>query len=257
MLNYIDTHCHIYDEAFIEDFEDVISRMKASGICSCIMPGIDISVYDSMVKTADTLSGFAYPCIGLHPTSVDENWREEMSFVKEHLCDRKFYAIGEIGMDEYWSKEFVNEQKTVFAEQIEIALKNDLPIIIHNRDAIKDTMDVLSEFKNSGVRGVFHAFSGSYETYREILKYGDFKIGIGGVLTYKNAGIAEVVSKISMSDIILETDCPWLTPVPYRGKRNEPSFIPHIAAKLSELTSVSMESISEITTDNAKKLFNI
>jgi len=256
-MKFIDTHCHLYDEAFAEDLDEVVNRLQDSGVCACILPGIDNSSYDSMLSVADKLPELTYPCIGLHPTSVAENWQEELSFVKNHLDDRKFYAIGEIGMDEYWSKDFVKQQKTVFAEQIELAVKKHLPIIIHNRDAMADTMDVLSDFKNSDISGVFHAYSGSYETYCELLKLGDFKIGIGGVLTYKNAGIASILPKISLHDIILETDCPYLTPVPFRGKRNESSYIPFIAKKIEELTSVPLETIADTTTSNAKKLFKI
>lgn len=256
-MNYIDTHCHLYDEAFSEDFDQVVERLKQAGISACIMPGIDIASYNDMLLVADRLPDLTYPCIGLHPTSVSDNWEEELAFIKEHLNDRKFYAIGEIGMDEYWSKDFVDEQKRVFAEQVELAVRNKLPVIIHNRDAMADTINILSDFRNSELSGVFHAYSGSYETYKELLKLGDFKIGIGGVLTYKNAGIAGILPKISLHDIILETDCPYLTPVPFRGKRNESSYIPYIAEKIHEITAIPLDEIAETTTNNAIKLFNI
>ena len=256
MVNFIDTHCNLNDEAYIDDFDQLLSRMKDAGICACIVPGVEKASYESLIDVTDRLPDYAYPCIGLHPTCL-EDWESELVFLKKHLSDRKFYAIGETGMDEYWSKDNIPVQKRVFAEQIELSLNNNLPLIIHCRDAMEDTLSVLNDFRNSNVRGVFHAYSGSYESYREIHRYGDFKFGIGGVITYKNAGIAGIIHKFSMDDIILETDCPWLTPIPFRGKRNESSYIPYIAEKISVLTGLSIEQISEITTSNTKKLFGI
>lgn len=257
MIEFIDTHSHLYDEAFDSDREEVVTRAKEASVVSLILPGIDISSYESMIKCAEDLKDYAFPCIGLHPTSVGENWEEELNFVKGHLKERRFFAIGEIGMDEYWSKEFVPQQKRVFAEQIELAATCDLPIIIHSRDATEDIFRVLEETKGIPVKGTFHAFSGSYETYKRIMNYGDFKIGIGGVLTYKNAGIASVLEKVSISDIVLETDCPWLTPVPHRGKRNESSYIRLIAEMISQIKKLSLQDVAQITTASARSLFRL
>lgn len=254
---YIDTHCHFYDEAFDNDRKEAVDRALAAGIGKFVLPAINSKTYRAMTETADLLAERGFPCIGLHPTEVGADWESEMAFVRAHLHDRKFYAIGEIGIDKHWSVDFVREQKRVFAEQIEIAAKEDLPIIIHSRDATDDIFDVLEQTRPLAVRGVFHAFSGSYETYRRCLGYGDFKFGIGGVLTYRNAGIAEVVRRMSLRDLVLETDCPYLTPVPHRGRRNESAYIADIAAKLSLLTGESPEAVSSTTTETACKLFKI
>lgn len=255
MFELIDTHSHLYDEAFAEDFDAVVSRAKEAGVTTCIMPGIDISSHGRMIEAAEKLPGFAYPCIGLHPTSVAENWQEELEFVKKHIGEREFSAIGEIGLDEYWSKEFVKEQMRVFEEQIALAAEHSLPVLIHVREATEDTFRALEDTRGIPVRGIFHAFTGSYETYCRLQTYGDFKFGIGGVVTYKNAGIAATVERMSPDDIVLETDCPWLTPVPFRGKRNESSYVRFVAEKVAALLGVTPEDVARTTTANAKKIF--
>jgi len=252
----IDTHCHLYDEAFRPDFDAVLDRARAAGVACCVMPGIDRSCHDDLLAVADALPGFAFPCIGLHPTSVGENWREELAFVRDHLADRRFYAIGEIGLDEYWSKDFLKEQIRVLEEQISLAAETGLPVIIHLREATEDFFRVLEDLRGVSFRGVMHAYSGSYETYRRLLAFADFKFGIGGVVTYKNAGIARALDQMSLDDIVLETDCPWLTPVPYRGKRNEPSYVALAAEKIAGIKAVPLEEVAVKTTDNARKLFN-
>lgn len=253
----IDTHCHLYDEAFRPDFDAVLDRARAAGMECCVMPGIDRSCHDALLAVADALPGFAFPCIGLHPTSVGENWREELAFVRDHLVDRRFYAIGEIGLDEYWSKDYLKEQIRVLEEQISLASETGLPVIIHLREATEDFFRVLEDLRGVSFRGVMHAFSGSYETYRRLLTFADFKFGIGGVVTYKNAGIARALEQMSLDDIVLETDCPWLAPVPYRGKRNEPSYVALVAEKVADIKAVPLEEVGAKTTDNARKLFNL
>ncbi len=257
MMEFIDTHAHLYDEAFSEDILQVTQRMEEAGVSHCILPGIDISEYDAMITLANSRPALFSPCIGLHPTSVGEDWERELAFVKEHARDRRFAAIGEIGIDKYWSTEYLTEQTRVFAEQLELAAKLDLPVIIHLRNSTEDIFKVFSDVQGITLRGVFHAFSGSYETYRRILRHGDFKIGIGGVSTYKNAGLAVTLEKISLDDIVLETDSPWLTPVPFRGKRNESSYLVHIAANIAMIQSVPLETVATITTNNARKLFSL
>lgn len=257
MIELIDTHSHIYEDDFTPDFDDVIERAKSAGVAALVMPDVDISSYHRMTETADRLPEYAFPCIGLHPTSVNENWESEMSFLKEHLNDRKFYAIGEIGLDEYWSRDFVECQIKVFEEQIEIAARMGLPVIIHCRQATDDLFRVLEDVKGLPLRGTMHAFSGSYETYRRLLSYADFKFGIGGVVTYRNAGVAESIKRMSLQDIVLETDCPWLTPVPFRGKRNESSYVSLVAAKVAEIMNISVEDVASATTSNARKLFGL
>lgn len=256
-MEFIDTHCHIYDEAFDADRVDTITRAKDAGICRFILPAISSATHEAMMQSAEILGECGFPCIGLHPTEVVENWEAEMDFVRTHLHDAAFKAIGEIGIDEHWSVEFLEQQKRVFAEQIEIAARENLPVIIHSRDATEDIFKVLEDTRGIPVRGVFHAYSGSYETYCRCLKYGDFKFGIGGVVTYKKAGIAGILPKMSLSDIVLETDCPYLTPVPHRGERNESAYIEIIAGKIAELTGCGIEKIAALTTGTARKLFNI
>lgn len=255
----IDTHTHLYDGDFNQDFESVVQRAKEVGVFKCIMPAIDISSYDAMIRREDSLRGFAYATIGLHPTSVKGDWERELSFVREKLATRSYCAVGEIGLDGYWSREFMEEQKVVFYEQAVMAASADLPIIVHLREATDDMYQVLERLKGAGVRpkGVFHAFSGSYETYERINKYGDFLVGIGGVVTYKKATVADVVARLPLDRIVLETDSPWLSPVPYRGKRNEPSYLKEIVAKIALLKGCDEESVESVTTENALKLFNI
>jgi len=257
MNQFIDTHIHLYDSEFEEDLPDVIKRAEALGISRYILPAIDSSCHKQMVKLSKHYPQYAFPAIGLHPTSVMSNWEEELSFVFENIGSEKFYAVGEIGMDGYWSKEFIKEQSTVFEKQLELAVSHNLPVIIHSRDATEEIFKVLEKTKHLNISGVFHAFSGSYESYIRLSKMGNFKIGIGGVITFKNASLAKVAEKIDLNDIVLETDAPWLAPVPFRGKRNEPSYISVIAQKLAEIKGCSIDEIAERTTVNAIKLFKL
>ena len=252
-----DTHCHLYNEAFRPDFESVLSRAREAGVTACVMPGIDRSCHQALLEVADALPDFAFPCIGLHPTSVAENWQEELDFVKEHLGDRRWYAVGEIGLDAYWSKDFIKEQMRVLEEQVSMAAAAGLPVIIHLREATEDFFRVLEDLRGVDFRGVMHAYSGSYVVYRRLLGYADFKFGIGGVVTYKNAGIAAALEKMSLDDIVLETDCPWLTPVPYRGKRNEPAYVRLVAEKVAQIKGLPLEEVAAVTTRSAQRLFNL
>lgn len=264
IYNYIDTHTHLYDEAFDSDLDETIDRIKEAGVAKLIFPGIDIENFERQSRVAALYPGFIYEAIGLHPTSVGANWREELEFVKNKLKERNgnggekgYVAVGEIGIDGYWSKEFIEEQKIVFREQAILAREYRLPVIVHVRDAIEQVFEVLEDLGYNDISGVFHAFSGSYETYCRLKKYGDIKIGIGGVVTYKNAGVAKVIENVPLSDILLETDAPWLTPVPYRGKRNESTYIPVIAEKIAQIKRCSLEEVANATTSNAKKMFAI
>ena len=256
-MELIDTHAHIYDEAFREDFADVLGRAGEAGVVACVMPGIERSTHESLCAKADELPGFAFPCIGLHPTSVGDNWQEELDFVKQHLGDRPWRAVGEIGLDAYWSKEFLKQQVRVLEEQIVLAAEAGLPVIIHLREATEDFLHVLEDLRGVSFRGTMHAWSGSYEMYRRLLACADFRFGIGGVVTYKNAGVAAALEKMSLQDIVLETDCPWLTPVPYRGKRNEPSYVRFVAEKVAQIKNLPVEAVAAATTENARRLFNI
>ena len=255
-MEFIDTHSHLYDEAFAGEEDAAVARAAEAGVNRIIFPDIDSQSRDAMFDFADRHTGVIFPCLGLHPTSVGADWQKELSHMEAYL-DRSIWAIGEIGLDCYWSKEFLKEQQEVMRIQLEMAAARDLPVIIHSRESTELIINILKECRHLGLRGVFHAFSGSMETFRELQKLGDWYIGIGGVLTYKKASIAETVREIPLERIVLETDSPYLTPVPFRGKRNESSYIPHIAARLAELTSHDISLVAETTTSNARKLFGI
>ncbi len=255
-MRFIDTHSHLYDEAFIPEEDQAIERAVEAGVTKIIFPDIDSQTRDLMFTIAGRHDGRVFPCLGLHPTSVDAGWESEMMLLEKYL-DRRIWAIGEIGMDCYWSKEFVDQQKEVLRIQLEMADRMNLPVIIHSRESTELIINVIKDCRSLNLRGVFHAYSGSAETYRELQRLGDWYIGIGGVLTYKKASIAETVKQIPLDRILLETDSPYLTPVPFRGKRNESAYIPHIAAKLAELTGKDIEEIAAQTTENAETLFGI
>lgn len=255
----IDTHTHLYDEAFADDFTEAVERAVRSGVEHLIFPGIDSSVHDRMMECASMTGGKAGTATGLHPTSVREDWKKELGFVENRLSEGGWAAIGEIGLDRHWSDTFFSEQTEAFRIQMIWAAEAGLPVIIHVREAHDTLFDILDSLQEKGVpmRGVMHAFSGSLETYRRIKSYGGFKVGIGGVVTYRNAGIAVTVKDIPIEDIVLETDSPWLTPVPFRGKRNESAYLCIIAERLADIKGLTMEEVDRVTTDNAKSLFNI
>lgn len=255
-MTFTDTHTHLYDEAFSGEEDIVIARAAEAGVTKMVLPDIDSQTRDAMFELAARHEGTLFPCVGLHPTSVGAGWKEEMLHMERYL-DRKIRAIGEIGMDCYWSKEFIKEQEEVLRIQLETAARMSLPVIIHSRESTELIIKILKECTGLGLRGVFHAFSGSIETFRELQKTGDWYIGIGGVLTYKKASIAETVKQIPLERILLETDSPYLTPVPFRGKRNESSYIPYIAARLAELQEIGIDDVAHTTTENAHKLFGI
>lgn len=255
-MEFIDTHSHLYDEAFAGEEDGAVNRAVESGVGRIIFPDIDSGSREAMFSFADRFPGVIFPCLGLHPTSVGADWQEELSRMESSIS-RKIWAIGEIGMDCYWSKEFIRQQQEVLRIQLEMAAKANLPVIIHSRESTELIINILKECRSLGLRGVFHAFSGSVETFRELDRLGDWYVGIGGVLTYRKASIAETVKQIPLDRILLETDSPYLTPVPFRGKRNESSYIPYIAARLAELTGRDVEEIASATTGNARKLFGI
>ena len=253
----IDTHCHLYADSFNSDRNEVITRALNAGVTCAILPGIDRENHPALINTVKAFPHFCQPAIGLHPTSVAADFEQELDFMELQLKTAPFVAIGEIGIDGYWSREFIQEQRSAFERQLEWAAAYRLPVIIHSRNSFDELFEILYLRRNLGVRGVFHAFSGSYEQFKQIQKCGDFKIGIGGVVTYKNAGLAQTVAQIDPSYLLLETDAPWLTPAPYRGQRNESSYLIYVVQKLSELLGMSVEEIASITTQNACNLFKL
>jgi TatD DNase family protein len=252
----IDTHCHLYLDEFKDDVEEVIKRAEAEGVIKFYLPAIDSREIENMLLLEERFRGKCIAMMGLHPCSVKENYQDELAIVKEWLAKRKFAAVGEIGLDFYWDKTFSKQQYEAFRMQIEWSLQYDLPIVIHTREAMQETIDVVKEFGARGVKGVFHCFGGSYQHAKEILDAG-FYLGIGGVVTYKKSGLAEVLDKIDLKHIVLETDSPYLTPVPFRGKRNESSYLKCVVEKLAIIKNVSMKEVATITTANAQKIFGL
>jgi len=253
-MKLIDTHCHLYLGDFSTDIYNVIERAKNEGVQRFYLPGIDSSHIDTILKLAALYPGECIPIMGLHPCSVKESYLQEIETVKIFLKKIKNVAIGEIGLDFYWDRTFEKEQYEAFKLQMEMALALNLPIIIHTRNAMQETINTVKPFAKRGLKGIFHCFSGSYESAKQIIDMG-FYLGIGGVITYKNAGLPAALEHIDLQHMVLETDAPYLTPVPHRGKRNESSYLTLIAAKLAATKGVSIEAVAAITTANAEKIF--
>jgi TatD DNase family protein len=252
----IDTHSHIYSEEFDPDRAETIQRAKEAGITHIILPNVDSETLPQMLALEAEYPAYCHAAIGLHPTSVKENYREELALIKSELERRSWIAVGEIGIDLYWDKTFLKEQIIAFRQQIEWALEYNLPVIIHVRDSFRETMEALQPYKNSGLKGVFHSFTGGIEEAREIIGFGGFLLGINGIVTFKNSGLAAVVEQINMKHILLETDSPYLTPAPHRGKRNESAYTQLVAKKLTEVYNCSLLLLDEQTTQNACSLFS-
>lgn len=253
-MYYIDTHCHLSDEAFSGEEDAYIGRAQEADVRMMLQPDVDSRERKAMFDLVGRHPDVLRPMIGLYPGSVDKGWEKEIEEMLKY-SDRGIVAIGEIGLDYHEGREFEKEQKEALEWQLDYAASKGLPVNIHLRDAMGDLLDVFR--KHKGLRGNMHAYSGSYESFLELQRLGDWYIGVGGVVTFKNASLAEVVRKVPLDHIVLETDAPYLTPVPYRGKRNESSYIPIIAAKVAELKGVSLEEVAETTTNNAKTLFGI
>ena len=256
MWRYAEFCRYTYDAAYDGDGAGAVRRAIEASVTKLVMPDTDESVRDAMFSLCDEFPENAFPCLGLHPTEFKDNWREELEMLDKYT-DRRIVAIGEVGLDLHWRSDNLDAQIEVFRRQLELALRLSLPVIIHNREATGHIFRVLDDFRGRGLRGVFHAYSGSAETFREMERYGDWLVGIGGVLTFRKASVAETVKSIPLERIVLETDSPYLTPAPYRGTRNESAYIPIIAEKLSELKGVPIEEIAAVTTANAEKLFGI
>ena len=249
----IDTHAHIYLPEFDNDRNQIISSAKAAGIDKILMPAIDSGTHARMLEIADNFEE-CISMMGLHPCSVKEDNSAELEIVSDHLERRPFIAIGEIGLDFYWDVSFRNQQYDAFHKQIEIAIQYNIPIVIHSRNSIKECIEVVQQYP--ALRGVFHCFSGTEQEARQITAM-QFMLGIGGVVTFKNAGLDKVIERVGTANIILETDAPYLAPVPHRGKRNQPAYTRIIAEKISDITGQSVDEIKELTTSNAIRLFNL
>jgi TatD DNase family protein len=255
-MQFIDTHAHVYAEELTSDLDLIMKNAVAVGVNKIIMPAIDSTTLDAMLKVEQQFPEHCIAMMGLHPCYVKENYKEELKLVEDWIGKRKFIAIGEIGLDFYWDKTFTKEQHIVFETQMQWALDLQLPIAIHTRNAMGETIEAVKPFSKKGLRGVFHCFSGSKESAEQIIDMG-FHLGLGGVLTYKNAGVAEAVKDIPMEYLVLETDAHYLAPVPYRVKTNAPAYMFEVAKKLADIKSLPLNEIAAITTSNAQKLFGL
>lgn len=256
MMDLIDTHAHLYLPEFDLDREEVLRRSFEEGVTKVLLPNIDSESIDKMMSLADRYSDICYPMMGLHPTSVKEDYHSELEIVKRWLGQKSFIAVGEIGIDLYWDKTFLIQQLDAFTQQIDLAIELDLPVVIHCRDAFNEVFNALDKYQSKNLKGVFHAFTGGIAEAEKAIEYGFF-IGIGGVITFKNSGLNSVIRNLGVDKVVLETDSPYLTPSPHRGKRNESSYIKLIADHLATITGEAVEEIAKVTTTNATKLFNL
>lgn len=251
-----DTHTHLYASQFDKDQAAMMQRAKDAGVSRFFVPAIDSSYTESMMKLEKAFPTEVFLMMGLHPTSVKENYLEELAHVKEWIDKKKFFALGEIGIDLYWDKSFLTQQQEAFRTQIKWAKEKNLPIVIHCRDAFDEIFEILELEKGESLRGIFHCFTGTKEQALQAISY-NMKLGIGGVATFKNGMIDKFLNEINIAHIVLETDAPYLAPTPYRGKRNESAYITNVVDKLVDIYGLSFKEIAEITTQNSKDIFGI
>lgn len=256
-MKLIDTHNHLYLEDFDPEQDQLATVAKESGIDTLLLPNVDTTTIERMHDLCDRYPDFAYPMMGLHPTSVDRHYTENLKIIESWLGKRSYCGIGEIGIDLYWDKTYLKEQKTVFEEQLKWSIDLDLPVAIHTREAFPEVFESLYKVGADALTGVFHSFTGNENDLEEINKLKNFKIGINGVITFKNSGLSEIIRQADINKIVLETDAPYLAPVPYRGKRNEPAYIWKTAEKVAQTYGLTLEETIETTRKNALKLFKI
>lgn len=251
-----DTHTHLYSEAFDEDRDLMMQRAMKLGVERFFVPAIDSTYSQAMYDLEKAYPDHVFLMMGLHPTHVKDNFGQELQFVEEQFKKRRFYAVGEIGIDLYWDKTFLKQQQEAFIFQIQLAKKYDLPIVIHCRDAFEEIFEVLEQEKDEHLFGIFHCFTGNLEQAQRAISF-NMKLGIGGVVTFKNGKIDQFLNQIELEHIVLETDSPYLSPVPFRGKRNESSYLMNVLVRVAELYGLSQEEVANITTENSKKVFGI
>ena len=254
-MKMIDTHTHLYVQEFKQDIDSVVERALKEGVEKFYLPAIDSSETAALLELEKKFPGKMYAMAGLHPCSVKENYKEELAAVEKQLSQREFAAIGETGLDFYWDTTFAEQQYESLRTQIEWAIQYKLPLVLHTRNAMQETIDVIKEYKGTGLTGIFHCFSGTSSNAKEITESG-FLLGIGGVVTFKNSGLAEVVKDIDVKYLVLETDAPYLAPVPYRGKRNESSYLKYIVQKIADTKGLTVEEVAAQTTKNANNMFH-
>lgn len=256
-MKLIDTHNHLYLEEFDPEQEALVDAALKSGIDTLLLPNVDLTTIDRMHNLCDRFPGFAYPMMGLHPTSVDEHYAEALKKTESYLGKRPYCAIGEIGIDLYWDKTYLKEQKIVFEEQLKWSIDLDLPVAIHTRDAYPEVLESIHKVGADKLTGVFHSFTGTITDLEEIKKLKKFKLGINGVITFKNSKLSDTILSTDINSIVLETDAPYLAPVPYRGKRNEPIYIWKTAEKVADTYGLTLDETVELTRKNALDLFKI
>ncbi|CAM3957172.1 putative deoxyribonuclease YcfH [Vibrio aerogenes CECT 7868] len=252
----IDTHAHIYASEFDPDRDDVIQRARQAGIEKILMPNIDPDSIAPMLATESAYPDFCYAMMGLHPCYVDQDYQQKLALIEHWFEQRDFIAVGEIGIDLYWDKTYKKQQEIAFITQLQLAKQKQRPVVIHTRDSIQETLALVQQEQDGSLRGVFHCFGGTRDEAQQIIDSG-FHLGLGGVTTFKNGGMDQVVPHLDLSHIILETDCPYLAPVPHRGKRNEPTYTQLVAERIATLKSCSPEDVDRLTTQNAKTLFRL
>lgn len=253
----IDTHSHIFDETFSNDIDDVILRAKQAGVAAVLLPNIDTESIKEVNSLAERHKGYCLPMMGLHPTSVTKDWKKDLNIIKEQFSRHQYIAVGEIGIDLYWDTSLAEEQKSAFEEQLRWSIEYNLPVSIHCRNAVMESVECIKKVGADKLKGSFHSFGGNSEELQAVLDLKSFYIGINGTVTYKNSTLPTVLQDADLSRIIVETDAPYLPPVPYRGKRNEPSYTSYIVDKLCDIYNISKDDIESTTSNNAKKLFGI
>ena len=256
-MRIVDTHAHLYCEDFETDLHEVILRANSAGVENILLPNIDEKSIPQLKKATQQYPDFFVPMMGLHPTSVSENWQQQLDVIYEELNTAKYAAIGEIGIDLYWDTSLKNQQIAAFEEQLAWSIEKRLPVAIHSRNSLSEVIESIKKVGEKNLFGVFHSFGGNADELAEILQLKNFLVGINGVVTFKKSGLTETLRHTTPEKIVLETDSPWLAPTPYRGKRNESAYLKEILTKLAEIFGKSEEEIAEITTQNAYKLFEI
>ena len=253
----IDTHSHIYEPVFNADRDEVITRARQAGVEYILLPNINTESIEQMLDMCRHYPDYCFPMLGLHPEDIEENYKQVLADMKALLevLDHPYIAIGEVGLDYYWDKTKVKEQEEVFRTQIEWAIEYHLPLMIHSRSAHRQLVTAISEYKDEALSGVFHCFGGSKEEAQELLQFPNFMLGIGGVVTYKNSHLAETLTSVPLERIVLETDAPYLAPVPYRGKRNESAYVVETLRKVAQIYNVSEQEAESVTNNNAKRIF--
>ena len=257
-MNFIDTHAHLFWDSFDNDLNEVIERAKKADVSKIFCPNVDLDTIDKLNKLVAKYPDFCFPLMGLHPSGVKNDFEKKLEIITRHLETGNYYAVGEIGIDLHWenNKEHIEQQIEAFRYQVRLAKKINLPIIIHARKAFDEVFSVIDSEIDKNLSGIFHCFTGTIEQAQHIIEYKTFKMGIGGVVTYKNAGLDKTLKNIDIQHLVLETDSPFLTPTPFRGKRNESSYLIYIAKKIAEIKKISIDEVAQVTTDNALKIFN-